>query len=175
MGQIVKQVGESTTRYYWYPGDRRDWLRAGLAGAVGLAVGGLAMLVSRDTLISVTLGLAVTAAVAGLNFGRRDYRAASGFPELTGKAARRAAIAHSGRAAWRAMVEGCGGAAAAVLIANLPPGGFVANWVLPMVPAAVGALAHQAGMVYERLARAGMPEHLPRVPGSRLLTAGSEQ
>ena len=150
MGQIVKQVGEGTTRYYWYPGDRRDWAWAGLAGAVGLAVGGLVMLVSRDSLISVTLG-------------------------LSGKAARRAAIAHSGRAAWRAVVEGCGGAAAAVLIANLPPGGFVANWVLPMVPATVGALAHQAGMVFERLARAGMPEHLPRVPGSRLLTASSEQ
>ena len=175
MGQIVKQVGAGTTRYYWYPGDRRDWAWAGLAGAVGLAVGGLVMLVSRDSLISVTLGLSVTAALAGVNFGRRDYRAASGFPELSGKAARRAAIAHSGRAAWRAVVEGCGGAAAAVLIANLPPGGFVANWVLPMVPATVGALAHQAGMVYERLARAGMPEQLPRVPGSRLLTASTEQ
>ena len=54
------------------------------------------------------------------------------------------------------------------LFTNLPPTGFVANWVLPMVPATVGALAHQAGMVYERLARAGMPEHLPRVPGSDL-------
>ena len=51
----------------------------------------------------------------------------------------------------------------------------VANWVLPIVPATVGALAHQGGMVYERLARAGMPEHLPRVPGTRLLTAGTEQ
>ena len=60
-------------------------------------------------------------------------------------------------------------------VGRVPPGGFVANWVLPIVPATVGALAHQGGMVYERLARAGMPEHLPRVPGTRLLTAGTEQ
>jgi hypothetical protein len=27
----------------------------------------------------------------------------------------------------------------------------VADWVLPIVPAVVGALAHQTGMLYERL------------------------
>jgi hypothetical protein len=41
VGQIVKQVGEGTTRYYWYPGDRGDWLRAGLAVGSGFAVGAL--------------------------------------------------------------------------------------------------------------------------------------
>ena len=102
MGQIVKQVGEGTTRYYWYPGDRREWVRAGLAAAVGLAIGGLLIWLSGDALISMTIGLSVTAAVAGANFGRRDFRAASGFPELSGRAARRAAVVHSGRAAWRA-------------------------------------------------------------------------
>src|SRR5438046_7357511 len=69
--------------------DRQAGRRQYHPGAVGLAVGGLVTLASRDTLISVTLGLSVTAA--------------------------------------------------AVLITNLPPGGFVANWVLPMVPATVGA------------------------------------
>jgi hypothetical protein len=166
MGQIVKQVAEGTTRYYWYPGDRRDWVRALAATVVGAGAGGLLWWMGRDTLLSVTVGLSVTAAVAGVNFGRRDYRAASGFPDLSARGARRAAVAHGGRAAWRAMVEGCGGAAAAVLVTNLPARGLVADWVLPIVPATVGALAHQAGMVYERLSQAGTPE---------LLTAGSEQ
>jgi hypothetical protein len=171
MGQIVKQVAEGTTRYYWYPGDKRDWVRAGLAVGVGLVAFALLLWISRDTLISVTLGISITAAIGGVNFGRRDFRAARGFPELSGKKARRAAMVHGSRAAWRGLVEGCGGAAAAVLITNLPPGGFLANWVMPIVPATVGALAHQAGMVYERLACSEMPADLPPVPGSRLLTA----
>src|SRR2546426_1004296 len=53
-------------------------------------------------------------------------------------------------------------AGAAVLIANLPARGFAANWLLPIVPAAIGALAHQAGMLWEQLARASAP-----VAGSR--------
>jgi hypothetical protein len=174
MGQIVKQVAEGTTRYYWYPGDRRDWIRAGVAAGGGLVAGGVLMWSVRDAVVAVTVGSSVTAVIAGLNLGRRDYRAAHGFPELTGRAARRAAVVHGGKAAWRALVEGCFGAAAAVLIANLPARGLLADWVLPIVPATSGALAHQAGMVYERLAEAGMPEDLPRVPGSRLLTAGTE-
>ncbi|OLB76211.1 MAG: hypothetical protein AUI14_19360, partial [Actinobacteria bacterium 13_2_20CM_2_71_6] len=114
MGQIVKQVSENTTRYYWYPGDKREWVRAGVAVGSGLAVCGLLLWFTREVLASVTLGVSITAALAGLNFGRRDFRAAHGFPELTGKAARRAAVVHGGRAAWRGLVEGCGGAAAAV-------------------------------------------------------------
>ena len=171
VGRIVKQLAQGTTRYYWYPGDKRHWMRAGLAGGAGLAVCGLLQWISGDAMLSVTVGLSVTAAIAGTNFGRRDYRAAHRFPALSGRAVRRAAVRHSGRAAWRAMIEGCGGAAAAVLIANLPARGFLADWVVPMVPATVGALAHQAGMVYERLAQAEMPDNLPRVP----LTATSEQ
>ncbi len=164
MGRIVKQVGDGTTRHYWYPGEKGDWIRAGIALAGGLVAFGGLMWVSRSALLSATAGASITAAIAGLNFGRRDYRAAHDFPDLSGRALRRAAVAHGRRAAWRALVEGCGGAAAAVLIGNLPPGGLLANWVLPIVPATVGALAHQAGMVYERLAVTGMPADLPRVP-----------
>src|SRR2546430_8976630 len=152
MGQIVKQLSEHSTRYYWYPGEKRDWIRAAVAVGIGLAGIGVLLWVTHDVLISVTLGVSITAAMAGVNFGRRDFRAANGFPELSGKAARRAAMVHGSRAAWRGLVEGCGGAAAAVLIANLPPGGSLANWVMPLAPATVGALAHQAGMVYDRIA-----------------------
>jgi hypothetical protein len=162
----MKQVGEGTTRYYWYPGDKGDWLRAGLALASGLAGFAMLLWLGRSTLLSATVGASLTTAVAGVNLGRRDYRGACGFPDLSGKALRRAAVAHGRRAAWRALIEGCGGAAAAVLIANLPAGGLVANWLLPVVPATVGALAHQAGMMYERLATAGMPEDRPRVPAA---------
>jgi len=174
MGQIVKQVSEHSTRYYWYPGEKRDWIRAGVAVGAGLAGIGVLLWITREVLVSVTLGVSITAAIAGVNFGRRDFRAATGFPELSGRAARRAAMAHGSRAAWRGLVEGCGGAAAAVLIVNLPPRGFVADWALPIVPATAGALAHQAGMLYERLAQARMPADLPPVPAARLVAVQPE-
>jgi len=163
MGQIVKQLSEHTTRYYWYPGDKREWGRAAVAAGTGLVAIAVLLWVTADVLISVTLGVSVTAAIAGANFGRRDYRAA-----------RRAAMVHASRAAWRGLVEGCGGAAAAVLIANLPPRGLVADWILPIVPATAGALAHQAGMLYERLTQVATPSDLPPVPASRLLSMQPE-
>jgi hypothetical protein len=151
MGQIVKQVSESTTKYYWYPGDKREWIRAGIAVGAGLAAFGLLWLIFRDSLVGTVAGTSVTAAVAGVNFGRRDARALAGFPDLGDRAARRAAVGHTGRAVWRALAHGFGGAGAAVLILNLPHRGFVADWILPIVPAVVGAVAHQAGMLHERL------------------------
>ena len=163
MGRIVKQVSEHTTRYYWYPGDKKDWVRAGIAVGAGVATFAVAGLIWRDGLGATVTGTSVTAGVAGVNFGRRDARALAGFPDLSDRAARRAAIVHTGRAAWRAVAEGVGGAGTAVLIANLPGRGVVANWLLPMVPAVVGALAHQGGMLYERLGAA--PEAAPAAPG----------
>jgi hypothetical protein len=150
MGQIVKQVSESKTRYYWYPGDKKEWIRSGIALAAGLVLFGALYAWTGNLLLGAVLGAAATAAVAGLNFGRRDARALAGFPDLGDRAARRAAVGHTGRAVWRALAHGFGGAAAAVLITNLPPRGFVADWVLPLVPALVGALTHQLGMLYER-------------------------
>src|SRR5207249_12100980 len=93
MGQIVKQVSEQTTRYYWYPGDKREWVRAGVALFGGLGAFGAMGLLSRSMLISVTVAASVTALIAGLNFGRRDYRAAHSFPDIARKGARRAAVA----------------------------------------------------------------------------------
>lgn len=151
MGRIVKQISEETTKYYWYPGDKREWMRAGVAFGVGAAAFALLMLATRDLLPALVAGTSATAALAGVNFGRRDARALSGFPDLGDKTARRAAVSQAGRAAWRALAHGFWGAGAAVLIVNLPDRGIVADWTLPIVPAVVGALARQAGMLYERL------------------------
>ena len=151
MGRIVKQVSEYTTRYYWYPGDKKEWVRAGIALGAGAVVFAVVGMWTGSALIGAVSGTSVTAAIAGVNFGRRDARALAGFPDLSEKAARRAAVAHTGRAAWRGLVEGIGGASAAVLIVNLPTQGMAANWLLPVVPAIIGALAHQAGMLYERM------------------------
>ncbi|BCJ67000.1 hypothetical protein [Polymorphospora rubra] len=151
MGRIVKQVSEGTTKYYWYPGDKREWIRAGVALGLGVLAFGLLLLLTRDLLAATVVGTSVAGGVAGVNFGRRDARALAGFPDLGDRAARRAAVGHTGRAVWRALAHGFGGAAAAVLILNLPHRGIVADWILPIVPTVVGALAHQGGMLYERL------------------------
>jgi hypothetical protein len=151
VGRIEKKVADGITKYYWYPGDKREWKRAGIAVAIGLATFLVLYLMTRDLLPAVVGGTSVTAGVTGLNFGRRDARALTTFPNLTGRAARLAAVAQTGRAAWRGLVHGFGGAAAAVLILNLPHRGIVADWILPVVPAVVGALAHQAGMIAEQL------------------------
>jgi hypothetical protein len=151
MGHIVKQISEHTTRYIWYPGDKAEWRRAAVAMGSGIVVFGLTLLLTRDLLVAVLLGTSVTAGVGGANYGRRDARALAGFANLNDRAARRAAVSHTGRAAWRAVAQGCFGAGAAVLILNLPPRGVLADWFLPLVPAVVGALARQGGMLWERL------------------------
>jgi hypothetical protein len=148
---MVKQVTENTVHYVWYPGDMKEWRRAALSLAVGLVVFGAVWAFTRDLLPAVVFGASATAAVTGVNFGRRDAQALTGFQDLSDRAARRAAVSHTGRAAWRALVQGCYAAGAAVLIVNLPHTGMVANWLLPVVPAVVGTLARQAGMLHERL------------------------
>jgi hypothetical protein len=151
MGRIVKQVSEGTTKYYWYPGDKKEWIRAGAAVGAGAAVFGLLRALTRDSLLATVAGTSVTAAVCGGQLRPPRRPSARRLPDLAGKKKRRAAVGHTGRAAWRALAQGFGGAAAAVLILNLPHRGMGADWVLPIVPAVVGALAHQAGMLYERL------------------------
>ncbi|WP_051110732.1 hypothetical protein [Longispora albida] len=149
MGRIVKQISENTTKYYWYPGDKQDWIRAAIAVGAGVAMFVITRALTDGPLWGAVLGASTTLAVAGFNFGRRDARALATFPDIA--AARRAAMVDTGRAAWRALVEGFGAAAAAVLIVNIPRTGFAYNWILPVVPAVIGALGHQAGMLYERM------------------------
>jgi len=116
VGRIEKQVAEGMIKYYWYPGDKREWKRAAIALGIGLAAFLMLFMLTRDLLPAVVGATSVTAAVSGLNFGRRDARAITSFPNPTGRATRIAAIGHTGRAAWRGLVHGLGGAAAAVLI-----------------------------------------------------------
>ena len=158
MGQIVKQVSNHSTRYYWYPGEKKEWLRGLIAIAAGAAAYLLLHLVTHGTLLAAVVGTSVTAAMAGLNFGRRDSRELGRFAELAKteelaktKPVRRQTAVHTGRAVWRGVAEGTGGAAAAVLIVNLRQRGILADWLLPLVPAIVGALAHQIGGMYEHL------------------------
>lgn len=151
MGRIEKQLSDNTTKYYWYPGEKQEWIRALVALAVGSGFGVLLMMATRNSLVAVTVGCAATLAVAGFNFGRRDAKALSGFAGLNDKAARRAVISHTGRAAWRGIVQGLGSVAAAMLVLNLSYSGWLADWVFPAVPAIVGALSHQGGMIWEKL------------------------
>jgi hypothetical protein len=151
MGQMARQLSEHTTQYIWYPGEKAEWRRAAIALGSGVLVFGLALLLTRDVLFAVVAATSLTAGVAGANYGRRDARALSGFTNLDERAARRAAVGHTGRAAWRAVAQGGFGAGAAVLIINLPPSGVLADWFLPIVPAVVGALARQGGMLWDRL------------------------
>lgn len=78
MGRIIKKVSENSTKYYWYPGDKKEWIRAGVAVGVGAAVLAILMMLTRNVLVAVTVGTSVTLAVTGLNFGRRDSRALAG-------------------------------------------------------------------------------------------------
>jgi len=151
MGRIVKKLSDNTSKYYWYPGEKVEWIRAAVALAGGIGAGVLLMLITRNSLAAVTVGCCVTLAVAGFNFGRRDAKALSGFPDMNDKAARRAAIVYSGRALWRGMVQGLGAAFAAVLVLNISHSGWVADWLMPLLPGAVGALGHQVGMIWDRL------------------------
>jgi hypothetical protein len=210
MGQIAKPAAGGATRYYWYPGDRVEWIRAGLAVLTGLLAFGVTGLLGRSMLAAVTVGGSVTAVFAGINLGRRDLRAMHDFPvralaprssahqrpttpvptrslrvsatadQATSEPGttrapegdadpgapalpRRAVLGPAGRAGWRALVQGGGGAVLALIIANLSDTGVVADWVLPVVPVLLGALAHQVGMVYERLTQEEPPQ-LPPVP-----------
>jgi hypothetical protein len=167
MGRIVKKVDDSTSKYYWYPGEKDEWIRALVALAVGGGAAALLMLVTRSSLAAIVLGCSATLLVAGFNFGRRDAKALAGFPDLNDKAARRATIIYSGRAFWRGLVQGLGAAFAAVLVLNATSIGWIADWLLPLVPAVVGALGHQVGMVWDRLAMTvKAPKHAALPPAS---------
>ena len=151
MGRIVKQLSDSTSKYYWYPGNKQEWVRALVAVSVGAGVAILILIFTGDSLTAVVTGCAATLAVSGFNFGRRDARALAGFPGLNDKAARRTAIVYTGRAAWRGIAQGLGAAFAAVLVLNMGHAGWLADWLMPLAPAVVGALGHQAGMIWDRL------------------------
>jgi hypothetical protein len=155
VGHYSRQVSANTTRYYWYPGDKREWYRALTAVAVGVSLSIAFVLLRCGILAATVIGASATVLLAGVNFGRRDARALAQVPDpgLSPRRARRAALGYSGRAAWRALAQGAGCAFAAVLVANLPARGVLADWVLPLVPGIAGALGHQMGLLAGRMVR----------------------
>lgn len=164
MGRIVKTRGEGVTKYYWYPGEKADWIKAAVALGSGLVVLALVALTTHSGLWASVLGTSVTAVVAGLHVGRRDALGLHKFPDVA--TVRKAAIADTGRAMWRATVKGVGAAGAAVLVANMSAHGFVADWVLPLVPGVLGAMTHQIGMLYERMAQDSVAKASAVTPAS---------
>ncbi|MER7006314.1 hypothetical protein ABT297_25175 [Dactylosporangium sp. NPDC000555] len=170
MGQMIRQIGPNTTRYYWYPGDKKEWLRALTALAAGGAALGLSYWVTHSWLIATVLGLSTACGIAGFNLGRRDLNAAD---TLNARTPRREAASAAGRAAWRGIVEGAAAAFAALVIVQLPATGLVADWLLPLVPAVVGGLARQAALLTVRLSHASErasefagPDATRRMPGA---------
>ncbi|MFG2036847.1 hypothetical protein [Dactylosporangium sp. NPDC048998] len=154
MGQMIRQTGPNTTRYYWYPGDKKEWLRALVALVAGGAVLGLAYWLTRSWLTATVLGLSTACGIAGFNLGRRDLNAADA---LNARTPRREVTSAAGRAAWRGLVEGSAAAFAALIIVQLPATGLVADWLLPLVPAVVGGMSRQAALLAGRLSHASEP------------------
>ncbi|GAA1544978.1 hypothetical protein GCM10009827_076170 [Dactylosporangium maewongense] len=149
MGHIIRQLTPNTTRYYWYPGDKKEWLRALVACGAGGAVFGLTVLLTRSVVAATVLGVSTSVGCACFNLGRRDTRALDGLDTAT--ITRREAVAASGRGAWRGMVEGVAVALAVLLVAYLPARGLLADWLLPLVPALAAGIARQGGLLSARL------------------------
>lgn len=149
MGRMVREHGSGVTKYYWYPGQKSDWIKTGIAVGAGGLVFGLTYWLTKNSLLAAVLASSAATGVCGSHLGRRDLGALQQFHDMT--AERRAAMADSGRAAWRGTIQGFTCAGAAVFVMNMPAQGFVADWLLPIVPAIVGAVAHTIGMIYERM------------------------
>jgi len=160
MRGVVRFIDDrASRRYAWYPGDGEHWIRGLAAVLLGAFAFALLLLFTRSVMVAAVVGTSVTAGMAGLNLGRRDARELTRFAEVLAAPRRKHAVMHTGRAMWRGIVEGTGGAVAAIIIVNLPEHGLAADWLAPLAPAVVGALGHQVGMMHERVA--------PRLPPAR--------
>lgn len=147
MGRLARPASGGITKYYWYPGERSDWLRAAIAAGTGLVAIIVVSATTGSGLAAAVTGASVTALVAGFTYGRKDASALETFSRF--------AAGDTARAAWRALVKGCGAALAAVLVVHSAQGaGFAAGWLLPLVPVIAGSLAHQGGMLFERVSQA---------------------
>ncbi|WP_026929240.1 hypothetical protein [Glycomyces tenuis] len=159
MGKIVRQISEGVTKYYWYPGEKTDWIRAALTIAGGGALFALVYVVTKNSLIAAVIAGTAVQAVVGAYLGRRDTVGISEFHDPSSE--RRAAVADGTRAAWRGTLQGLLCAGSAMLVLNMPHDGFLADWILPFVPSIVGALAHSGGMLWERLSQEVVAEEPP--------------
>lgn len=151
MGKIVRQVSEGVTKYYWYPGEKTDYIRGILTLAGGGLLFALVYVVTKNSLVAAVVSGTAVQAVVGAYLGRRDAAGINEFHDPS--AERRAAIGDGTRAAWRGTLQGLLCAGSAMLVLNVPHSGFMADWILPFVPSVVGALAHSGGMLWERMAQ----------------------
>ncbi len=139
----IERENAGVVKYIWYPGELKDWKKAGVSVGAGLGAGLLAGILTQSVLIGVIVGASLTAGMSGYSFGQKDAKALVHFGSLK--------TAETPRALWRALVKGFGTTLAAVLVVHAAESG-IASWLLPMVPAIVAALAHQFGMAHVRLA-----------------------
>lgn len=151
MGKIERQISEGVTKYYWYPGEKIDWIRGALTILGGGLLFALTIVVTKNSLLAAVIAGTAVQAVVGAYLGRRDAAGLSEFHDPGTE--RREAVIDGTRAAWRGILQGLLCAGSAMLVLNMPHHGFLADWVLPFVPSIVGALAHSGGMLWERLAQ----------------------
>jgi integral membrane sensor domain MASE1 len=151
MGKIERQISEGVTKYYWYPGQKADWIR----GVLTLVGGGLLFVliyvVTKNSLLAAVVTGTAVQAVVGAYLGRRDATGLSEFHDPSTE--RREAVVDGTRAVWRGTLQGLLSAGSAMLVLNMPHSGFLADWVLPFVPSIIGAIAHSGGMLWERLSQ----------------------
>ncbi|WP_100445749.1 hypothetical protein [Glycomyces xiaoerkulensis] len=163
MGKIVRQVSEGVTKYYWYPGDKTDWIRAALTVLGGGLLFALLYVVTKNSLVAAVVSGSAVQIVVGGYLGRRDTAGLTKFHDPT--AERRAAVADGTRAAWRGTLQGLLCAGSAIFVLNMPHQGFLADWILPFLPSLLGALAHSGGMLWERMSQDAVTERPEPAPG----------
>ncbi len=142
MGHIERAGSNGFTRYIWYPGNIADWKRVGIALGAGVVVFiGLYVLID-STLWATVAGTTVTACMTGYALGNKD---ASGFDSIADLKS-----SETARGLWRAVAKGFGAAAGAVLVVHAAPVSGWTGWLLPILPAISGAIAHQCGIMQVR-------------------------
>ncbi|GAA0262874.1 hypothetical protein [Cryptosporangium japonicum] len=149
MGRYVKKRGDDAETQYWYPGQKVDWMQGAIAIGSGAIAGVAIRLVSGSTMWGAAVGFSVTAALAGMYLGRRDARALA-----VTDTSRLSGLVLIAMAFLRALAKGSGAALAAIVIARAATPGVWTEWILPLVPAVIGAVAHHLGMFYENLEKA---------------------
>lgn len=169
MGRIVRNVSDGVTKYYWYPGEKGDWVKAVIAIASGAVAFGLIFVIVQNSLIAAVVSASVVLGIGGAYLGRSDAAGLNEFHDMSSE--RKEAMADSAHAAWRGTLMGFASAGAAIFVLNMPHESFLSNWILPIVPSVIGAIAHSAGMIYERMNQVKPPEsnaELDSVPDKEL-------
>ena len=80
MGKIERQISEGVTKYYWYPGEKIDWIRGALTLLGGGLLFALIFVVTKNSLIAAVVAGTAVQAVVGAYLGRRDAAGLEGLP-----------------------------------------------------------------------------------------------